>query len=96
MKEIRRPPALLYHGTDSEAADSILTDGLKSMGRQYAHLSADAETAVQVGKRKAAQPVILAIRAADAFASGAAFYVGNDSVWLADFVPPAYISVVPV
>jgi putative RNA 2'-phosphotransferase len=95
-KQPRKPPELLYHGTDPKAADSILTEGLKSMGRQYAHLSADAQTAYEVGKRKAARPVVLIIRAADAFESGAAFYEGNDSVWLADYVPPAYISVVPV
>jgi len=65
------------------------------MGRQYAHLSADTQTAHEVGKRKGARPVILAIRAADAFESGAAFYEGNDSVWLADYVPSAYIYAIP-
>jgi len=95
-KQPRKPPELLYHGTDPKAAGSILTDGLKSMGRQYAHLSADTQTAYEVGRRKAARPVVLAIRAEAAFESGAAFYEGNDLVWLADYVPPAYISVVPV
>lgn len=95
-KQARRPPELLYHGTDSKAAESILAEGLKSMGRQYAHLSADTQTAYLVGKRKAARPVILVICAGDAFESGTTFYVGNDSVWLADYVPPAFISVVPV
>jgi putative RNA 2'-phosphotransferase len=94
LKEVRKPPELLYHGTDPEAAESILSDGLKSMGRQYAHLSTDTETALQVGKRKTARPVILVVHAGEAFESGTAFYVGNDSVWLADYVPPAYISMV--
>ena len=95
-KEIRKPPELLYHGTDPEAAKSILSEGLKPMDRQYAHLSADTETALQVGKRKCARPVILVVNAMEAFESGTAFYVGSGSVWLADYIPPVYISAVPV
>ena len=92
IKTPRKPPEVLYHGTDSAAADAILIEGLKSMGRQYTHLSADTQTAYEVGKRRAARPVILAIRAAEAFQSGVSFYEGADSVWLADDVPPTYIS----
>ena len=92
-KPLGKPPELLYHGTDPKAAEAILAEGLKPMGRQYAHLSTDTQTAYQVGKRKAARPVILIIRAANAFESGVAFYKGNDSVWLAGYVPRAFISV---
>ena len=58
------------------------------MRRQYVHLSLDVETAAEVGRRKARQPVILEIAAARAHAAGVRFYAGNDKVWLADFVPP--------
>ena len=55
------------------------------------HLSADRKTAEQVGGRRAAHPVIFTIRAAEAHAAGVPFWHGNELVWLAETVPPAYI-----
>jgi len=94
-KPAKQPPEMLYHGTDALAASHILIDGLKPMARQYVHLSADEETARAVGMRKDRRPSILVIRAGEAWRSGVAFYGGNKSVWLADHVPPAFISAVP-
>lgn len=85
------PPATLYHGTSPEAAENIKRVGLQPMGRQFVHLSADAETATKVGSRKGKSPVILKINAGAAHASGVAFYHGNEMVWLADAVPPSFI-----
>jgi len=90
-KDRADPPVALYHGTSPESADTIRREGLKPMGRQYVHLSADAETAVKVGVRKAQVPVILRIDARAAHASGIPFYHGNEMVWLADGVPPIFI-----
>jgi putative RNA 2'-phosphotransferase len=83
------PPIVLYHGTG--AADSILSEGLKPMRRQYAHLSIDEETALMVGRRKTSHPVILKIRAKEAHEAGILFYPGNESIWLADYIPPQFI-----
>jgi putative RNA 2'-phosphotransferase len=94
-KPAKRPPETLYHGTDGLAASLILLEGLKPMARQYVHLSADEATARAVGIRKDRHPSILLIRAGDAWRSGVAFYEGNPSIWLADHVPPAFISVIP-
>jgi putative RNA 2'-phosphotransferase len=94
-KQVKQPPEMLYHGTDSLAASLILVEGLKPMARQYAHLSADPATAQTVGMRKSRHPTILVVRAGEAWRSGVAFYVGNESVWLADHVPPAFISTAP-
>jgi putative RNA 2'-phosphotransferase len=91
LKQLGKPPDLLYHGTSPKAAQSITREGLKPMGRQYVHLSADKMTALQVGRRKAKTPVILKIQAAEAFASGVRFYAGNEKVWLADYIPPQFI-----
>ena len=90
-KEPIEPPAILYHGTTHKAAQIILKDGLKPMKRQYVHLSVDTDTAVQVGKRRDSEPVILKIDAAKAHSDGVVFYKGNDKVILADFVAPKYI-----
>ena len=86
-----RPPAVLYHGTAPDTAEVVLAEGLKSMGRQYVHLSLDQETAYQVGRRKAREPVILEIAAAAAHAAGVVFSEGNEQVWLADAVPARFI-----
>ena len=91
-KEPIVPPAILYHGTTHKAAQIILKDGLKPMKRQYVHLSVDTDTAIQVGKRRDNDPVILKIDAAKAHADGVVFYKGNDKVVLADYVAPKYIS----
>jgi putative RNA 2'-phosphotransferase len=90
-KELAEPPARLFHGTSPAAAALIAEGGLLPSGRQYVHLSSDRATAVQVGRRKARDPVILVVDAARAFAGGVRFYVGNENVWLADAVPAAYV-----
>jgi putative RNA 2'-phosphotransferase len=61
------------------------------MGRQYVHLSVDERTALEVGRRKAAVPVLLRVQALAAHRSGAVFYIGNEKVWLADFIAPPFL-----
>ena len=91
-KEASEPPPHLYHGTAPRTAEVILREGLQPMNRQYVHLSADEETAYEVGRRKAAQPVILIVDAACAHRDGHRFFHGNETIWLADHIPPAYIA----
>lgn len=62
------------------------------MNRQYVHLSLDKETALQVGKRHDSSPIILKIEAYKAYQDGISFYLGNETVWLSDSIPPQYIS----
>lgn len=87
------PPSILYHGTARRFLDSILTEGLKPMARQYVHLSADIDTATRVGSRRDPKPVILAVDAARASKDGLSFYVGNEKVWLTDEVPADYLQI---
>jgi putative RNA 2'-phosphotransferase len=91
LKEPAAPPAILFHGTAPKTVALIRKDGLRPMARQYVHLSVDTATATQVGRRKAKDPVILRIRAGEAHGEGVRFYRGNDLVWLADAVAPAFI-----
>jgi putative RNA 2'-phosphotransferase len=90
-KDPAAPPAILFHGTAPKTVPLIRRDGLRPMGRQYVHLSADVPTATQVGRRKASDPVILRVRTSEAHAAGVRFYRGNDLVWLADAVAPGFI-----
>jgi putative RNA 2'-phosphotransferase len=91
-KQAAVPPEILYHGTTSRAAVTIHNKGLLPMKRQYVHLSTDEKTARQVALRRTNSPVILRIAALKAHQQGVHFYPGNENVWLADAVPPAFIS----
>ena len=90
LREPATPPAVLFHGTSSEAAKLILRDGLKPMLRQYVHLSMDTGTAFEVGRRKSQAPVLLEVDAEAAHLSRVMFYKGGERVWLADVVPASF------
>lgn len=92
VKEKVPPPIYLYHGTSRDAARLIVTDGLKSMLRQYVHLG-DIDNAWRVGLRKDPKPVIFRVDGLRAFRDGIGFYHGNDKIWLSDNIPAVYISV---
>lgn len=91
-KEPTTPPPLLYHGTAPETAVLILKQGLKPMSRQYVHLSTNTEMALEVGRRKGSQPLVLKVQARAAHQNDIAFYKGNELVWLADYIPPEFIT----
>ena len=90
-KERTAPPAVLFHGTAPASLPIIGREGLLPMRRQYVHLSVERDGAVAVGRRKAPAPAILLIKAQKAWEAGVSFYAGNEKVWLADCVPPAFI-----
>ncbi|ERN41503.1 RNA:NAD 2'-phosphotransferase [Rubidibacter lacunae KORDI 51-2] len=90
-KQSAQPPEILYHGTSPKSAELIYQEGLKSMTRQYVHLAVNVRDAERVGKRKSHEPVILKIKAGDASSDGIDFYIGNEKIWLSDFIPPIYI-----
>ncbi|MEZ5508048.1 MAG: RNA 2'-phosphotransferase [Gammaproteobacteria bacterium] len=86
------PPDILLHGTTSEFAALILEQGLKSMKRQYVHLSAEQDTAREVALRRTEHPVLLRIDAKAAYEVGTKFYRGNEKVWLATYIDSKFIS----
>jgi len=84
------PPDFLYHGTASRFLESIQKDGIKARSRLYVHLSADKQTAVNVGKRHGT-PVVLTVSSSSMYTDGFKFYLSDNNVWLTDFVPVKYI-----
>jgi putative RNA 2'-phosphotransferase len=65
------------------------------MSRDYVHLSVDVDTAKMVGMRHAKRQnelVILAIDCKKMLADGYNFYVAENGVWLADYVPAKYLT----
>ncbi len=87
---VMTPPEHLYHGTVDRFMDPILAQGLKPMARHHVHLSANRETATQVGSRRG-HPVILRIAAGRMARDGMAFRLSSNGVWLTDAVPPDFI-----
>jgi putative RNA 2'-phosphotransferase len=84
------PPDRLFHGTAARHLEVILREGLKPMGRHHVHLSADAETAHEVGRRHG-KPVVLHVDAAAMAAADHRFYRSANGVWLTDAVPPGFL-----
>ena len=87
------PPEVLYHGTSREAAEKILKEGITPQNRQFVHMSTDIETATNVGLRHDKEPVILVVDTQRADKDGLKFYLGNETTWLSDVIPPEYISI---
>ena len=85
------PPEILYHGTARRSIEAIRAEGLRSMNRQYVHLSSEAEQARLVGRRHDGQPIILTIRAGDAHRAGVRFYNPEPRLYLADEIGPEWI-----
>lgn len=92
VKEEKKPPQILYHGTAKKFMESIKQKGIIPKGRQYVHLSTDINTAYYVGKRHGYESVVLKVSAGRAWNEGMKFYQGSDKVWLADYITSKYIS----
>lgn len=90
---VAEPPEVLFHGTSAAAVPAILREGLRPMARQYVHLSADRDTARQVGGRRRGEVAMLVVAAGEAHRAGVVFRIGGDPVWLADAVPPEHLRV---
>lgn len=86
------PPEILYHGTATRFLESIYKDGIKSMSRQYVHLSKDIETATKVGSRHGTA-FIIKINANQMYKDGYKFYISDNGVYLTESVPKKYFMV---
>ena len=88
--ESKEPPPYLYHGTVDKFIASIQDKGLIKGSRQHVHLSADKETAINVGSRRG-KPIILTVRSGKMHTENYAFYQSENGVWLTDEVPTEFI-----
>jgi putative RNA 2'-phosphotransferase len=86
----KQPPEILYHGTGEKSVASILKSGLEKRNRHHVHLSADTETAKNVGARHG-KPVILKVFAMKMWESGVIFYQSENEVWLVDGVEVGFL-----
>ncbi|MEO8285508.1 MAG: RNA 2'-phosphotransferase [Chloroflexota bacterium] len=88
-----KPPDVLYHGTAQHLVETLRREGLKKMSRHHVHLSAEMETARNVGARHG-RPAVFKVRASEMHNDGHKFYRSDNGVWLVDSVPPEYIELV--
>lgn len=84
------PPQYLYHGTATKYMDSIWKDGLIPKSRLYVHLSADEDTAIDVGKRHG-KPMVFRVRSKSMYDQGFKFYKSTNDVWLTEKVPAEFL-----
>ncbi|MEL7004059.1 MAG: RNA 2'-phosphotransferase, partial [Bacteroidota bacterium] len=89
--EEKEPPYVLYHGTVAKFMRDIKQKGLLKMSRQHVHLSANKDTAQNVGQRRGV-PIILKIDTYQMHQDGHKFYYSDNGVWLTDHVPAKYIN----
>lgn len=87
-----QPPHILYHGTATRFLNSILKQGLVSRDRHHVHLSAELNTAKQVGQRHG-KVIIFTIDTAAMLVDGFKFYQAENGVWLSDTIPMKYLTV---
>jgi putative RNA 2'-phosphotransferase len=85
------PPAVLYHGTARQFVESIFRQGLLPGRRHHVHLSPTIDLATAVGRRKG-PAVVLQVAVGKMARDGFTFRLSSNNVWLAEHVPPAYLS----
>jgi putative RNA 2'-phosphotransferase len=84
------PPDVLYHGTSERYLTSIKKQGLIKGKRHHVHLSADVDTAANVGRRHG-KPLVLKVEAGKMHKDGFVFYLSANKVWLTEEVPIQYL-----
>lgn len=89
-----KPPEFLYHGTTPKVKDKITKNGLKPMGRNYVHLSVGIKEAKKVAYRRTDHPVIIKIKALEAYKDEQNFYKTAENIYLTNKVSPKYLTII--
>ncbi len=89
-KQDQMPPDMLYHGTSSESATSILIEGLTPGTDEHVHLSADPAKARQAASHLN-KPVVFSVYAGAAYTEGQPFWPAENDVWLTEAVHPDFL-----
>ncbi len=87
-----RPPPILYHGTQSRTAFADHAGRIEQGRRHHVHLSADPDTAFEVGSRRGGEVAVLGVRSGEMAEHD--FYRSDNGVWLTHHVPPRFIGTI--
>ena len=84
-------PATLYYPSSREEAAILVETGIRHSDRAKVHLSDTKISAVEAGKHRMNEPVILKIDAAGAIRHGVVIQRAGKHVYITDFIPAEYI-----
>jgi putative RNA 2'-phosphotransferase len=87
------PPDRLYIASARTKVPEVRGRGLLPVGRQYVHLSADPDEAMEIGRHHDASPSLVTVLAREAHAGGVSFHHPAQGIYLAASIPPAFIDV---
>ncbi|MCU0852003.1 MAG: RNA 2'-phosphotransferase [Thermoplasmata archaeon] len=85
-------PDRLYYPTTKEEVDIVLEVGLKPSDRKMVHLSRGIGDAVNAGRVRTPEPIILEVDARGAADDGIVIKKAGKTVYLTTDVPPKYLS----
>jgi len=85
-------PDILYYPTTSEECNVLLEAGLMPLDRKMVHLSSTPQAAMEAGKVRVPNPVILKIDARKASENGVLIMKAGKKVYTAKEIPPEFIS----
>ncbi|MBN1678411.1 MAG: RNA 2'-phosphotransferase [Candidatus Thermoplasmatota archaeon] len=85
-------PDKLYYPTTKEEVDIVLEVGLKPSDRKMVHLSKGVGDAVNAGRVRTPEPIILEVDARAAVEDGIIIKKAGRTVYLTSDVPPRYLS----
>ena len=85
-------PETLYYSTTTEEVEIVIETGLKPSDRKKVHLSKTYNDALNAGKVRTPEPIILEIDAKKAQAAGIVIQKAGKTVYLAESVPPEFIT----
>ena len=89
------PPAdndEFFYPVTEEEIDIILENGLNPIDRKHVHLSGNIEKAIEAGKVRTEEPLILRINGAKAVKDGIKIYRAGKDVYVTDHIDAKYIS----
>ena len=89
------PPAEIdefFYPVTEEEMDIILEGGLNPIDRKHVHLSGNIEKAVEAGRVRTEEPLILRIDGKKAIKDGAKIYRAGHDVYITDRIDAKYLS----
>ena len=87
------PPEHLFLGVPRGKVADLRTSGVKPSGRQYVHLSANKDDALQIAKQQDPEATLVTVLAQEAARSGIPFHLPAEGIYLAARVPPEFLEV---
>ena len=81
-----------FYPVTEEEIDIILENGLNPIDRKYVHLSGSLEKAIEAGKVRTEEPLILRIDGKKAMENGVKIYHAGKDVYVTERIDAAYLS----